>query len=268
MAPIKFEEHIKDQLEKRRIEPSAAGWDRISAQLVLKQGQKKSKRVLWMSIAASFIIGAVLTAIFLNDNAYPTPEVVKTPSIIIDQPLQEQFKKPPLTPETNAKEARIARGTSPEKPQKQATPSKKAAVAHRKSSAIAIDHNEHGNKGVPAGYAQNKKQTQKQATGSTSHTQMKLPDAYATNKIEEVVTLVQERELVTDQEIEDLLRDAQRDIVSKQLPRLSALEGVNARELLLDAEYEVDPETFKDKIFKSLKREFGKALDAVANKDN
>jgi len=72
---------------------------------------------------------------------------------------------------------------------------------------------------------------------------------------------------ITDQEIEALLLNAQRDIISKQILNPET-NRVDANALLLDVEAEVDPDTFKDKIFKTLKQEFGKALDAVANRNN
>ena len=33
MAPIKFEEKIKDKLEQRHLKPSADAWDRLSEKL-------------------------------------------------------------------------------------------------------------------------------------------------------------------------------------------------------------------------------------------
>jgi len=79
MAPIKLEEHIKEQLEERRIDPSAAGWERLSGQLELHKGKKRSKRVLWMSIAASFIIGVGITAVLLQDTGTTNSTLVEAP---------------------------------------------------------------------------------------------------------------------------------------------------------------------------------------------
>lgn len=266
MAPIKFEEHIKDQLEERRLEPSAAGWERISGQLELQQGQKKSKRVLWLSIAASFIIGVALTALIFSDGSSISPEVVDTPEKNIEQQLVEKFKETPVLPGTNTKEKRLATSTILEQAQKQST------AAQKKVVSPAIKPIKNLKESAQIVYTQPKKQSQsqplEQETIAVPNNQVQLQEEIITNKIHEVVAQVQEKELVTDQEVEDLLRDALRDILSKQLPTVSPVAGVNANDLLLDAEYEVDPESFKDKIFKSLKTEFNKAIEVVANRDN
>ena len=86
-------------------------------------------------------------------------------------------------------------------------------------------------------------------------------------KDSEAVAQIENKELVTDKEIEALLSNAQRDIISDQLLTKGNLT-IDANALLLDVEAEVDPERFKDKIFRALKQEVGKAVDAVANKDN
>ena len=79
MAPIKLEDTMKERLEERTIEPTMAAWDRISSKLDTEQGVKKSKRVLWISIAASFVGGA-LVALFLfqNMNTDTAPVLVDT----------------------------------------------------------------------------------------------------------------------------------------------------------------------------------------------
>lgn len=270
MAPIKFEEHIKERLEERRIEPSAAGWERLSGQLQIQQGKKKSKRVLWMSIAASFIIGVAITALIFNDGSSVSPELVDTPEKKIEQQLEENFKEKPVLPETITKEEGVATSIIKEEPQKPSTANKKDVVAQKKVLSPAIKQRESLKESTQIVYTQSKKQSQtlQQESINAPNNLVKLSEEILTNKIQEVVAQVEEKELVTDQEIEDLLRDAQRDIVSKQLFAISQEATVNANDLLLDVEYEVDPETFKDKVFKTLKKEFGKALDAVANKNN
>ena len=43
MAPLKFEDHIKEKLEGRRIIPSVNAWDKLEAKLDM-QSKKKKKR--------------------------------------------------------------------------------------------------------------------------------------------------------------------------------------------------------------------------------
>ena len=53
MAPIKFEEDIRDKLAERRIEPSLGSWDKLSAQL--DQDSKGRPKFWWLAVAASFL---------------------------------------------------------------------------------------------------------------------------------------------------------------------------------------------------------------------
>lgn len=260
MAPIKFEKHIKNQLEERRIAPSAAGWERISGQLEIQQGKKKSKRVLWMSIAASFIIGVSLTALFLQDaTEIATPMVLTTAvendALKEDRPEKEAFSM------KEAPEIQVAQvGETPQ----QETPVKKTETMRERSSTSNIK-----NKVVAAVVLPIEKTEQGQEEIPSRESFVNTPalDKVITQKVDEVMAQVEEQGGVTDQEIEDLLRQAQRDIVSKQL-QLVEVATVNANDLLLDVEAEVDPENFRDRIFRTLKTEVGKAIRAVANKDN
>ena len=91
------------------------------------------------------------------------------------------------------------------------------------------------------------------------------------NKINEVVELVNELEeehtAVTDAEIDKLLLQAQREIISKQILDQKT-NKIDAHALLLDVEAELYPESFRDKIFKALKDGFIKTRDVVASRNN
>ena len=67
MAPIKLEDNMKERLEERTIEPTMAAWDRISSKLDAEQGSKKNKRMWWLSIAASFVGGALIAILFFQN---------------------------------------------------------------------------------------------------------------------------------------------------------------------------------------------------------
>ncbi|MBT8296363.1 MAG: hypothetical protein KJO51_08095, partial [Gramella sp.] len=54
MAPIKFEEHIKDKLEQREIQPSAGSWDTLSSRL--NASEKRSGNKWWLPAAAAVAV--------------------------------------------------------------------------------------------------------------------------------------------------------------------------------------------------------------------
>lgn len=272
MAPIKFEEHIKDQLEERRIEPSAAGWERISGQLEMRQGKKKNKRVLWMSIAASFIIGVGLTAVLLQEDATDVGPVVITPEKTDTQEVikkdSEQLNAPLLG--TQMAEEQVAEVEIPINKDvqiiKETKTTQKRKATRKQLPVMSNNITEAVASTNPIENSQNNVQQEKQ-TGINRFKESVILKDVAQQKDAEAVAQLENKALVTDQEIDALLQNAHREIISDQLINPEN-NTIDANALLLDVEAQVDPERFKDKIFKTLKSEFSKALDAVANKDN
>ena len=81
MAPIKFEEHIKEKLNEREIKPSVRAWNEISAGLEVSQKTKK-KSVFWYGIAASFVGLIMISVVYFNSEngaVNSGVEVVDTP---------------------------------------------------------------------------------------------------------------------------------------------------------------------------------------------
>ena len=63
MAPIKFEEHIKEKLDKREIKPSVRAWESIASSIDnTNQGNKKG--FVWYAIAAC-VLGLLMASLFL-----------------------------------------------------------------------------------------------------------------------------------------------------------------------------------------------------------
>ena len=266
MAPIKLEEHIKGQLEERRIEPSAAGWERLSGQLELQKGKKKSKRVLWMSIAASFIIGVGITAALLRDKSTTNDTLVEVSET---QDLEEESIDNPILNGTKAIEIEVVQSEVQETIQEKASiketieqnkvilPEQPQTIIRKINDAVALN--------TPA--IQLKKPLSDTSSKEAIVENTPDLDFTITQKVQEVVAQVENQEGITDKEIDDLLLKAQREIISKQLLNPET-NKIDANALLLDVVAELDPDTFRDKIFRTLKQEFGKALDAVANRNN
>jgi hypothetical protein len=92
MESNKFDNHIKNVLEKRTISPSANAWDALENRLDKSKTTKKNW-MLWSGVAASFI-GVLITFSVLNTKPndvilVETPEVIKTESNQV-QPNQKQ----------------------------------------------------------------------------------------------------------------------------------------------------------------------------------
>jgi hypothetical protein len=92
----KLEQHFKQKLEQRTIQPTEMAWDRLDAMLTVAEQKKKPNRT-WMYMAASFLALLLAGTIFLNqenDNkgngvtngnsvvSSEKPEVIKSDNIV------------------------------------------------------------------------------------------------------------------------------------------------------------------------------------------
>ena len=94
MAPIKFEENIKDKLEKRTINPSDKSWEKLLFKLDEQEGKSKNKVIWWIAFAASLVGVFLATTIFFDkgENNLVSPTVVESP--INDIKKQKQALPP------------------------------------------------------------------------------------------------------------------------------------------------------------------------------
>ena len=71
MAPMKFEENIREKLEKREINPSPSAWEQIESELDASAARKEKKSFGWFFIAASFIGILVIAGMFFLNTDLP-----------------------------------------------------------------------------------------------------------------------------------------------------------------------------------------------------
>src|SRR5690625_2054547 len=60
-----FEHHVKEKLEARRMPPSDELWDKLDARLS-ENTQKSRKTYWWIGIAASFLLGLLISGIYFS----------------------------------------------------------------------------------------------------------------------------------------------------------------------------------------------------------
>ena len=80
MAPIKFEEQLKDKLEKRTMSPSEDSWSKLSQRLDDDEQKSKNTIFWWLSIAAGIIIMIAVTVQFFNQ-----PDIENSLPKIVDK---------------------------------------------------------------------------------------------------------------------------------------------------------------------------------------
>ncbi len=242
----KLEKHIKEKLEERTIAPSPGAWDKIASQLDSEPKKKRSKWQLY-AMAASFV-GILLLSILFVDKGETMPEI--------------QVVKEKMDPIDTEKEA--------QSPQKDLT----KTLPVQEETKVANSNLEPMTEENPKGFADELPISQpvlaqKETKQVEQEKFIKESDALITQKVEEVVAQVQSMENlqreVSDREVDSLLREAQKQIMTDRLfPKNGS---VDAMSLLAEVEDELD-ESFRDQIFDALKEGYFKLRTAVADRNN
>ncbi|MBQ0735037.1 hypothetical protein [Aquimarina celericrescens] len=272
MAPLKFEDKIKEKLEQRAIHPSEGSWEKLSSQLEDTEGHKEgNKKIWWYSIAAVFVGVLILTSVFsdrpASNKMYPqivdrSKEEVKQNDIEIVQKNDKQQK---------SSEEKINRTINNEKngdrvvinsKEEEKILSQKDKINLQKFIAKDTNVNE---KNAITDVFQN---DQVDSNSLTREDILPISSEVIKDKVEGVVAQIEELQKnntqVTDEEIDNLLREAQRDITTQEIIKYNT---VSASALLQDVEEEID-ETFKQRVFEALKSGFQKVKTAVAEREN
>jgi len=84
MAPINFENNMKDKLDRRVLKPSVDAWDKLSERLENQDEKSNKKTYWWFGLAASVVGVLLIVSQFLNHeiNINNTPKIVDTQEII------------------------------------------------------------------------------------------------------------------------------------------------------------------------------------------
>lgn len=280
MAPMKLENRMKERLEKRSIDPSPAAWDRIASKLETQAVVKKSNRKLWVAIAASFIGGVIATLIIINQQSLiqNNAPVVITPEIEINTSSQEERSELNKAAEVEEKlssdNTRIVETKNP-RIEESAAQKRDNSTQNRSAVAVVIkddllkkevDNNTSITNDAMSTSIADIESLQKLGSEETAINNSPDIKKAIETQLKSLVAAV-DMNTVSDEEIDALLKNAQREIISNRVFN-GATGRVDANALLLDVEAEVDPQSFRDKIFEALATGFEKARGALVDRNN
>ena len=241
MAPNKIDQQFKSQLESRQLHPSNQAWERLSAQLDGHQKNRKRVFFQWLSVAALLIVALSVGGAFVFKKLQPAdmPVIVDTPNHNLE-PSKEIITNTPVE--------------SIEEVSSTTTFNEKNTTEHlsfEEKQRVTI-------KDETVQIAENNKTT------------IKLSQSFEDQKVNEVMATITEilnkHNEVTEQEIELLLKEAQRDILMNKIYN-EQTKKVNASALLAQVEGELN-QSFRDKVFEALKASFITVKTAVADRKN
>lgn len=254
MAPIKFEEHIKNKLDKRTIKPSADAWDKLSARLD-ENSESKNNKAFWLLGIAASVVGVLLvvTQFFKTNGAFhESPNNIVTPKVEklehIDKVATESIiehkealkEKPTVIKPKN----KVATNKSVEK--KKPVNTVIAAIAPKKDPL--------------------KKEQLTKEPAKVSQNDMLFEEQKIQNIVALALNVKDSNGEVTDELIDALLLEAQKEINLQKM--IDAKTGVVDADLLLqNVEAELD-QSFREKVFKALKDSFVTVKTAVAQRND
>lgn len=250
MAPIKFDKHVKEKLEKRTIKPSSDAWDRLSQRLDAVDKDEKKASYWWLGVAASVIgIVFIVTPFFKDTSKGEGNDVVKNPNHIEEVKLTQE----PKTLEAEVKEVVTLKEQVDTKALEIVDTIKEVDI--RKSSITIVTNN------VTAEKQQDITPTNEVENVSLTFEEQKIQEVVA-----QVRNLKEKNNNVSDAEIDALLKRAQQEIAFKKLYDQNT-GIVDANALLQDVEEELD-KSFRTKVFEALKKSYGTVKTAVAQRND
>jgi hypothetical protein len=259
MAPIKFEENIKDKLEKRTLSPSSESWSKLSERLDADEKKSKNPLLWWLSIAAGLIIMIAVSAHFFrsNDTKNELPKMVndnpKVEKLEDQKPSINDAKSIELANEEDAVEEKNENSQSNEAPQildYEKITNKKAEPKSQLAANSVLNDNK----------PRKVEELNKNFQDTTDNTLIKEAVADALNNLKS------ENATVTDREIDSLLKVASKELFKEKLQQEGS-KTVDANALLMSVEDEMG-QSFRSKVFEALSESYETVKTAVADRNN
>lgn len=255
MAPIKFDDNIKNKLEKRTIEPSDNAWNKLSDKLDTQENQSNKKIIWWLGIAASLVGVFLVSTLFFNKNEEDLlPTLVENPieevlinkkepqnnNLVVENELAPQIEDHIIQGKVNTDlvKQEVFRKTVTKRKEIYTSSSEAIANNVREDSAVKNEDLIHSNAIINE-----------------------------ENKQEIVVQVINlDKELVTDQEIESLLERAQKEIALNRFNEESP-KVVDANSLLQNVETDLEL-SFRDKMFNTIIYSYEAVKTAVVERND
>ncbi|MBN4070388.1 hypothetical protein JYT76_01780 [Olleya sp. AH-315-F22] len=259
MAPINFEDNLKEKLEERRLQPSKNAWEKLQTRLDENENIKESKSFWWLGIAASFVGILIVVSVFFNkkDDNTIKQSIVNTEDVqepkSIDKTIIQSKDENPLAFEKIQTET-INKNIT-EKPSELKALTKqeqKEIIEEVKKDAVA------------------QVETERPKDIKVNNIETEIKQSFEDLKLQEIVAQVQElkkvNNTVTDAEINVLLDQAERDIALHKLYNENT-KKVDATALLQDVEADLE-QSFRERAFKAIKSGYNYVKTTVAERNN
>ncbi|TPN85872.1 hypothetical protein [Aquimarina algicola] len=272
MAPLKFEDRMREKLEGHTIEPSSNSWERLALRIDNTQLQKKNNQKKWWLAVAAIFIGILTTTMLFRTNT-SSPNNTSTKFVVQDTSIIKNTNEKSIENRDTNKQLVKNDTLIVEKKYDITTSVAKTVEATRQkkenqtSSMVQVEDKNTRNSNTTIANTILKENKEILVTPNDI---VPIHDSIIHNKVEEVIAKVAELEKnnrsVSDEEIDQLLYKAQREIAQEKIFQ-SDYAKVNATALLEEIEGELD-ETFKKRVFEALKTGFQKVKTTIVERNH
>ncbi len=234
MAPVKFEDNLKNTLEKRTIQPSQDAWNRLENRLDKNAGKSKKRFYIW-GIAAS--VAGLLMAFMLFFNDKPT---VANGIVDTHQELDNSVKT------ENASEVKNTH-----------SPIQDEEFTKERSSKVV------------SGNTQLKdSESIKEVPGKADLSIQRYEDVKADEVIAQAKSIIEQHKAISESELDSLLLLAEQEIKAyKLLVSVENQKTTNPEMLLAEVETDID-NTFRNRVLKKLLSGYESVKEVVVTRKN
>ena len=267
MAPIKFDDNIREKLEERELKPSSDAWKKLSGKLDVTE-ERGNSRIMWYAVAASFVGMLIVASVFFSRNK--TPLESNTDFVEVNTSEKEVLNKDAefetLDDTSEDKSSTIASEESNLGVPKDTKVVDIVKPLQKKKEVIAEEFiQKNTSEAVAKVEAPIQKELEK---GIENEVYLSKEDVILNTKVKEVVAQIEQLKkdntTVSIEELDALLANAQREI---QTERVLSSEKVDPEALLGDVEWELE-QSFRDKVYYALGDGFQFIKTAVVERNN
>jgi len=276
MAPIKFDDKLREKLEERTITPSEMTWDKLDGELDKLKKKKNNKPFWWLGLAASFVGVLLITNLFFESDNTDQQTIVDTN--IKTETKADSKKEIQKTPVLKTVETNTTLANSSKEEQKSTketnsinTPITVKQKTQRVATVIKKEAPVKANKTIKNNVPVTKTKFERGLkTEAVAVIEKQSIVNFETQKINEVVAQIQELKAsklnVTEAEIDSLLNKAERDIFKKRF-KDNSTRVVDANSLLFEVESELE-QSFRERVFETIKSGYKTVRTAVVERKN
>lgn len=256
MAPIKFEEQIKDKLERRTVTPSADAWSKLSQQLAAEEKKNKKMTFWWLGIAAS-----ITALIFMSINYSNTINETKIEEIIVKDKIEKI-----ISPTT---EDRVLEQNITDDKEEIVEADKTKTETKTNNKPINTSTQKQGNqllkfKEKVEAIAKVKKEKTLVVTPKRNFTEEKQEFNPIVAELQNVKSKVKNQSI--NQEVDFLLKLANRELLMDKAIKKNT-KVVDSKTLLQDVEEDMG-QSFRTRIYETLKKGYKEVKEAVVKRNN